>query len=67
MEYMTSSSTGKLLTAPVTASTDAAQSVKVAFPKSARLVTRDPPKPVVDGLSTIHSADNWLEAYVTFV
>jgi hypothetical protein len=57
-EYMTSSFHGKLLIPPVRDPTDAEQSVKVTFPKFANCeVTL-----FTDGLSTIHSADNWLDA-----
>jgi len=54
---MTISAAGKLLDPPVTEPIVAVQFVKVAFPKSAR----DAIWLFTDGLSIIHSADNWLE------
>jgi hypothetical protein len=54
---MTIAWNGKLLIAPVADPTDAAQSVKVTFPKFAKYVTDCDPLPT-DGLSTTHSADN---------
>ena len=56
-EYMTTASHGKLLIPPVTNPTDAEQFVKVTVPKLANCEV----KWFTDGLSTIHSADNWLE------
>ncbi len=56
-EYMTSASHGKLLIPEVTDPTDAEQFVTVTFPKLANCEVTW----FKDGLSTIHSADNWLD------
>lgn len=59
-EYITTSFSGKLPMVPVVELIVAEQLEKVMVPKLARReITL-----LIEGLSTIHSADNWLEAYV---
>jgi hypothetical protein len=56
-EYISSAFQGKLLIPPVMGPTDAEQFVKVTLPKLANCEITW----FTVGLSTIHSADNWLD------